>query len=260
MPLSTRPPDDPHCLSPKCSGRLETLQGEGPSAGRPAVFIRLGLCNLDCAWCDTPYTWDWDGKNGVKYDRRSELTRMDVYDIAVAAVELIPFEQRRHTLAIISGGEPLVQAKHLDTLVIALLDAGLAGVEIETNGTHSPSPLLRALATGPNTAAVRFNVSPKLAGSGVAVERAIVPEALRALGAVTSMFKFVICDDRDVNQVASLVDSGLIASDRVWLMPEGRSPAELATKFRWLFDTAVTHGWSVSTRLHVLAHNDERGI
>lgn len=42
-----------------------TFQGEGPSAGQRAAFIRLGTCNLTCTWCidpDTPvlmadFTW-----------------------------------------------------------------------------------------------------------------------------------------------------------------------------------------------------------
>jgi recombinational DNA repair ATPase RecF len=40
-----------------------SLQGEGPSAGMPVAFIRLSRCNLACVWCDTAYTWRFDGDN-----------------------------------------------------------------------------------------------------------------------------------------------------------------------------------------------------
>ena len=36
---------------------FHSIQGEGPTTGRPAVFVRLGMCNLQCNFCDTPYTW-----------------------------------------------------------------------------------------------------------------------------------------------------------------------------------------------------------
>ena len=44
----------------ECFGvETPTFQGEGPSCGHPALFIRLSRCNLTCARCDTKYTWDW---------------------------------------------------------------------------------------------------------------------------------------------------------------------------------------------------------
>ena len=35
-----------------------TLQGEGLQAGRAAYFVRIGGCDVACAWCDTKESWN----------------------------------------------------------------------------------------------------------------------------------------------------------------------------------------------------------
>lgn len=53
-----------------------TFQGEGPSAGQLALFIRLSRCDLSCPGCDTPESWDWS-----RYDPHRDSRWASVQDI-----------------------------------------------------------------------------------------------------------------------------------------------------------------------------------
>ena len=92
---------------------FETIQGEGPSAGTPATFIRLAGCNLQCSFCDTEYT------------SRDLLSIQDIVD----RVKHLP------SLVVITGGEPFRQ--NVKPLTDALFRYGKR-IEIETNGTIFP--------------------------------------------------------------------------------------------------------------------------
>lgn len=217
-----------------------TVQGEGPNLGRRCAFIRLGLCNLDCRWCDTPYTWDWS-----RFDRSVELERATVHDL-VARVEAMRVDR-----VVISGGEPLVQRKHLTSLVVMLKTRGMA-VEVESNGTLMPSQTLLE--------AVHWNVSPKLAHSGVDPERAIKPDVLRVLAHHDAAFKFVAQRVEDLDEVAAVCAAAGIAPAQVWIMPEGTSPTTVAITGVELTDAAIARGYNMTTRLHVLTWGNRRGV
>lgn len=223
-----------------------TVQGEGVSQGLPVVFLRLGLCNLDCAWCDTPFTWDWTGKNGTKYDKATELTKMTVGEVVAALEALTTYPAR----LVVSGGEPLIQQRRLAHLIAAWSPRP---VEIETNGTISPADDM----TG-----VRYNCSPKLANSGIDFDRRIVPEALERLAALTTTFKFVVTNDDDITEVQHICDRYLPTVDRsrIYLMPEGIETETILDRLPWVMDRAAELGYAVSPRLHVLAYGDKRGV
>lgn len=216
-----------------------TFQGEGPSIGQRAGFVRLGRCNLDCTWCDTPYTWDWE-----RYDPAEELHRVAVGDV-IAQLEAM--EPGR---VVVTGGEPLLQQRQLARLVRACAERGWP-VEIETNGTRAPSDDLVALVA-------QWNVSPKLANSGVAEDKRIRPEALAAFVASgRAVFKFVATGEADLAEIEALAAAHDLTP--VWVMPEGTDAATVVTRARALAGPALEHGWNVTPRLHVLLWGDERG-
>ena len=216
-----------------------TVQGEGPSLGRRAAFVRLGRCNLTCSWCDSAFTWDWG-----RYDPAVELTERLVADV-VAEVETMRVDR-----VVVTGGEPLLQQRRLLPFLEAAAERGWA-VEVETNGTLAPTADTTRLVA-------QFNVSPKLANSGVATDAAIVPSALAALvGSGKAVFKFVVAEPADLDEVQALVDAHHLAP--VWIMPEGVTAEAVLATGRRLADEAIGRGWQLTTRLHVLLWGDERG-
>lgn len=92
-----------------------TIQGEGPFAGEPAIFIRLAGCNLKCYFCDTDFESNaqvipHDDMLKIIADLRSEI---------------------KTDLIVITGGEPMLQN------LLPLLNRLIPDyrVQIETAGT-----------------------------------------------------------------------------------------------------------------------------
>lgn len=96
-----------------------TIQGEGPFAGQPAVFVRLWGCVLRCHFCDTDF----------------ESNRNDISEETL--VDQVKGEGLRGNtlLVVITGGEPLRQ--NLVPFCAALYGAGFS-VQIETAGVNPP--------------------------------------------------------------------------------------------------------------------------
>lgn len=222
-----------------------TVQGEGPSMGRRCAFVRLGHCNLDCKWCDTPYTWDWHGANGTPYDRASELHRATYTDL-IRRLGALDVDR-----VVISGGEPMVQRIALVPFMRILKGTGFT-IEVETNGTLVPGLCLDLVD--------HWNVSPKLAHSGVDRAKAWKPGVLRQLADTgRAAFKFVCRHPSDLEEVAELCDLSAITADQVWIMPEGIDADAITAGLQRLADPAIALGYNVTTRLHVLAWGNTRG-
>jgi hypothetical protein len=48
-------------------------------------------------------------------------------------------------------------------------------------------------------------------------------------------------------------------ASRVWLMPEGRTPAELRAREPWLAEACLEAGYNFTDRLHIHLYGDTRG-
>jgi organic radical activating enzyme len=84
-----------------------TLQGEGPFAGQPALFIRVAKCNLACGFCDTFFDdGDWMSFEEIN-DKISQTIEKFYID---QNLELPLFARNREMILIITGGEPMLQA------------------------------------------------------------------------------------------------------------------------------------------------------
>lgn len=106
---------------------FHTIQGEGPDAGRPAVFVRLAKCNLRCYFCDT------------EFEKGEWMSAVEVVG------KIIEESFSRGTrLVVITGGEPFLQ--RLD-LLIRLLNVNGWEVSIETAGTVFNADIVVAMDT-----------------------------------------------------------------------------------------------------------------
>lgn len=236
-----------------------TIQGEGPSAGRHCLFVRLSQCNLHCSWCDTPYTWAYTEHkaslhdSGVKYDRQDEERLMSADEVLTELDAL--WSLREHpTTVVISGGEPMLQQGELTFLIDLLTKDAHCDIEIETAGTILPRE------SWFGRQGVRFNVSPKLAHSGNNLIARRNVEALKKFAALQrTAFKFVVVDTNDYDEIHELITLADIQREQVWIMPEGVTPEETAAHARHVIDYALNQGWNFSMRNHVSIWGTERG-
>ena len=210
---------------------FSSIQGEGPYQGRAALFLRLGICNLRCSFCDTRYALFPSRK--WKYLSPEELNALLLKKYAGKIKHLV-----------ITGGEPMLHEKLLFESLRTLFTR-IDLLEIETNGTIIPEYFYRY-------SFVVFNVSPKLSNSQVPHKQRIIEPALEFYSNLPqSFFKFVIKDEHDIKEVLKIKEQFFIPSSKIFLMPLASTKKELRKNSPYVFKLAQKYGFNYSCRIQI---------
>lgn len=231
-----------------------SLQGEGKTMGVPAVFIRLQACNIMCGgygtqkdgelhngatWrCDTIEVWT----KGLA--KTIEEATMYIYDNYGEVL-------KKGAHLIWTGGEPLLQQYAIVEVMKQLHNIDIKPfVEIETNGTLIPTDEFDSFVN-------LYNVSPKLANSGVPYEKRIKKDVLEYYqNTDKSIFKFVITNEDNWNEVCELD----LKREKLYLMPSASNIDELKETQKTVVEIAIRETIKFNTRLQIEIWNETTGV
>lgn len=225
-------------------GVFATRQGEGITAGKEAVFVRLHRCNLTCGlpsgWkCDTDYTWDKRLRQFWQEPRSVEVNNLAI-EIEEKWHEKWGKEPNAQKRMVFTGGEPLLQQRTIAKVMDELPDYL---VEFETNGTFAPISEIHH---------AQINCSPKLENSGNSLAQRRRPEILKAIAQVpSSYFKFVVTSESDFAEIDEVVATAGMQPHRVLIMPEGRDATAIMQNAQLYAPLAEERGYQI-TRRHQL--------
>ncbi|MCQ1057261.1 7-carboxy-7-deazaguanine synthase QueE [Photobacterium sp. DNB23_23_1] len=209
---------------------FETIQGEGVFTGVPAIFVRLQICPVGCAWCDTKQTWSAEPQDhGSVVDVMAKTgdspiwTELDAQGI----VNLLTEQQYTAKHVVITGGEPCIY--DLLPLTTALEQVGFR-CQIETSGTSE-------IQATPNT---WVTVSPKIN------MKAKLPVLASALGRADEI-KHPVGTQKDIEQLDELLAGKQLKTEvEIALQPISQKPR--ATEL--CIDTCIKRNWRLSIQTH----------
>ena len=180
--------------------KFVSIDGEGPSAGELATFIRFSGCDLSCTWCDTTYSWDGQTKS-------EKMTAEEIYQY---------IEESGAYNVTLTGGEPLIQ-KDISELIGLLIEDGMLTIRVETHGGVNIAPLKETFDMLVAPYDLQFIVDVKLPSSGMMDKMCL--DNLEEVGTHDTV-KFVIASDEDLEvAIGTIRQHKLVGRCNVYFSP-----------------------------------------
>lgn len=215
------------------------------------MFLRLGGCVLDCVWCDTEAVWK----------KHVTMTVQELFELFKEKyVEYL----NKGAHLVITGGDPLMQQPDVADFLISLYSfvSFPFKTEIETEGVLAPNELTNFVD--------RWNVSPKLANSGMPLARRFKPETIRVhqkqYFAGRTSYKFPVKDEEDVLEVLLWLDQlknthGVIVDQhQIWLMPIAATREAYLQLAPSVAEWCKIQNFNFSPRLHLMLWDKATGV
>lgn len=240
----------------KVSEIFYSIQGEGKRTGIPSFFIRTNNCNLRCMFsvknlCDTPYT-SW--------------TPDDDKNLGEVSVEELIAEYKKYDVrdAVITGGEPAIQSEEL-TLLCRYLKSLNAFITLETNGTIYGDFVnhIDLLSISPKlTSSIPVDTKFEKMHSANRINADVLKKFNESnlSGKYDVQWKFVYCNEKDILEIQELQETTGIASDKIYLMPEGINEEDIKEKRAETVEMCKKHGYNYTDRLHIIIWGGKRGV
>jgi len=247
-----------------------SIQGEGQRAGRPAVFIRTGLCNFRCPGFKVKYTDPKTGEKKYGCDSfyavdpafKKEWSAYTDYKSFVQDINNIIPDFGNHSITkpdiILTGGEPLLYwDDEIYQRTIAYYISRGFSVTIETNAA------LDINFTREYQKKIIFSQSVKLAISGEPEHKRINTNTLTKIAENTNSFlKFVVSKDtweQDIIEIKNILEEIPVYVD-VWLMPLGDTNKTLEKNALFTAEQAMKLGFNYTDRTHIRLWDNKPGV
>ena len=204
-------------------------QGEGPDSGRTMIILRFKTCNLKCSWCDTQ----------VKMRVSAEAPYL------LSDIQKTIDEKRAGIL--VTGGEPTVR-NHFNEALHLLIGLDYPVANVESNGFDLEELVKRT----PASKNVKFMYSPKIF-TYKDFEKTI--EKSKQLFKFDRIYFKIVWQEGLVDEYCYWLSKEVEekqAAERIWLMVEGVTRADLIRNSEKVFDACEKYKFNFSSRDHLI--------